>query len=210
MVKVRTAVSALLAAVLAVGIAGCSFTNGNQTLPRKYDPSDGVGTNVGDLDVRNALIVTDEDGKRGSLVVSVINQTDAQKQLSMQYESSAATASNGRETVTVRVPKFSTVTFGYEKSQQVVLEDIDVTPGALFPVYFTSGDSDGTELRVPVLDSSLPEYSSLTPSPSPTPIPTPTAVPVPIPTPTAGTAPQGDNSGTPAPGDSVDSSEPGQ
>src|SRR3954462_9644678 len=45
--KVRAAASALLAVVLAVTIAGCSFTNGNQILPRKYDPSDGVGANVG-------------------------------------------------------------------------------------------------------------------------------------------------------------------
>ncbi|BDZ44849.1 hypothetical protein [Naasia aerilata] len=210
MVKVRTAVSALLAAVLAVSIAGCSFTNGNQTLPRKYDPSDGVGANVGDLDVRNALIVTD-DGSRGSLVVTVINQTDKQKQLSMQYESSSATAANGRETVRVNVPEFSTVTFGYDESEQVVLEDIDTTPGALFPVYFTSGNSEGAELKVPVLDTTLAEYDGLTPSPSPTAVPTPsatpTAVPVPIPTPTEGTAPEGDNSGDTAPGDSVDSGQ---
>jgi hypothetical protein len=205
-VKVRTAVSALLAAVLAVSIAGCSFTNGNQTLPRKYDPSDGVGASVGDLDVRNALILTD-DGSRGSLVVSVINQTDSQKQLSMQYESSAATASKGRSTVTVRVPSHSTVTFGYGKSEQVVLEDIDTTPGALFPVYFTSGDSEGADLAVPVLDTTLAEYDGLLPSASPTPIPTPTAVPVPIPTPTAGTVPEGDNTGDTAPGDSVDAGQ---
>src|SRR3712207_5042337 len=53
--KVRAAVSALLAAVVAVSIVGCSFTNGDIILPRKYDPSDGVSAEVGDLSVRNAM-----------------------------------------------------------------------------------------------------------------------------------------------------------
>src|SRR3954466_5337880 len=95
--KVRAAVSALLAATLAVAIAGCSFTNGNQILPREYDPSDGVGANVGELDIRNALLVS-EDGARGSLVVSVINTTEDTQPLKVQYASDAA-ASGGRNTV---------------------------------------------------------------------------------------------------------------
>jgi len=181
--KVRAAVSALLAAALAVTIAGCSFTNGNQILPRKYDPSDGVGANVGELDIRNALLVS-EDGARGSLVVSVINTTQDTQPLKVQYASDAA-ASGGRNTVNLSVPAHSTVTYGYRDSEQLVLEGIDTTPGALFPVFFQSGSSEGIDLDVPVLDQKLAEYNDLTPSPTPTPRPTPTSAAVPTPSPTA-------------------------
>jgi hypothetical protein len=188
--KVRAAVSALLAAALAVTIAGCSFTNGNQTLPRKYDPSDGVGADVGQLDVRNALIVPGA-GDRGNLVVSVINTTPKKQPLSVQYESAAA----GRSTVDLSIPAHSTVTYGYGQSQQLVLTGIDTKPGALFPVFFQSGTSEGTNLQVPVLSTGQSTYATLTPSPTPTPKPTPTPAasgapapsgsPIPAPTPTA-------------------------
>jgi hypothetical protein len=201
--KVRAAVSALLAAALAVTIAGCSFTNGNQILPRKYDPSDGVGADVGELDVRNALVIT-ESGDRGNLVVSVINPTEDAQPLSVQYESARA---GGRSTVDVSIPAQATVTFGYGDSDQLVLEGIDATPGGLFPVYFQSGSSEGADLQVPVLDTALAEYEGLTPSPIPTPVRTPTASPVPAPTPTPGTIDEGDNTGEGQPGDSVDTAE---
>ncbi|WP_210507203.1 DNA modification methylase [Naasia sp. SYSU D00057] len=202
MLKVRSAVSALLAAVLAVAIAGCSFTNGSIILPRKYDPSDGVGADIGKLDVRNALLIS-EEGDRGNLVVSVINPTEDEQPLTVQYESATA----GRSTVDLTIPANSTVTYGWGDSDQIVFEDIDTIPGALFPVYFQSGDSEGADLQVPVLDTTLAEYNNLTPSPSPTPTPTPTAEPVPAPTPTEGTIDEGDNSGEGQPGDSVDTAE---
>ena len=197
MVKVRAAMSVLVAAVLAVGIAGCSFTNGDQTLPRNYDPSDGVSATVGQVDVRNALIVT-EDGSRGNLVLSVVNQSRTQQQLSVQYESSAAPG--GRRTVTLPVAARSVETIGAEGSQQLVLEGIDTTPGALFPVFFSSGNAEGAQVKVPVLDPTLAEYQGLLPSPSPTPTPVITPTPIATPTPVPG-----GNSGTPAPGNSVSS-----
>ncbi|WP_210479612.1 hypothetical protein [Naasia sp. SYSU D00948] len=201
MLKVRAAVSALLAAVLAIAVAGCSFTNGNIILPRKYDPSDGVSAEVGNLAVRNALLVS-EAGERASLVISVANPTSESQPLSVQFEGTA-----GRTTIDLTIPGQSTVTYGYGDSDQIVLEGIDTIPGALFPVYFQSGSSEGSEVRVPVLDTVLEEYRTLTPSPSPT--PSPTASPIPAPTPTEGTIPDGDNTGETDPGDSVDSGEEG-
>jgi hypothetical protein len=201
--KSRAAVSALLAAMLTVGLTACGF--GAPQLPRTYDPSDGVGAEVGELAVRNALLVT-TDGTRASLIVSVINQTDAQQALTVQYESTSATATGGRASVNLSVPASSTVTYGFAASDQVVLEGVDTKPGSLFPVYFQSGNAEGSELKVPVLDSALAEYSTLTPSPSPAAV-VPSAVPTPISTPTPGTVPEGDNTGNTQPGDSVDSGQ---
>ncbi len=204
MLKVRAAMSALLGGVVAVSIVGCSFTNGNIILPRKYDPSDGVSAEVGDLDVRNAMLVT-EEGERASLVVSVVNPTAETQPLTVQYEA----ASGGRTTVDLTVPGQSTVTYGFGESDQIVLEGIDTTPGALFPVYFQSGTAEGSQVPLPVLDTTLAEYRTLAPSPSPTPEPSPSASPVPAPTPSPGTIDEGDNQGDTGPGDSVDSGEEG-
>jgi hypothetical protein len=77
----------------------------------------------------------------------------------------------------------------------VVLDDVNATPGSLFPVFMQYGNETGTELLVPVLDGSLPTYSTLVPTPTPTPAATPTAEPTPVatvePAPEATAAPQG-------------------
>ena len=214
MVQSRAVASALLAAVVTVALAGCNFPGGD-ILPRKYDPSDGVGTNLGDLDIRNAMLITD-DGSSASLVVSVVNTSDDDQNLSVQYDSDAATATSGRADATVAVAAHSIVTLGFGTEQQLVLADIDTEPGALFPVYFQSGSSEGQELQVPVLPPALQEYSTLTPSPTPTPTPVPvpapviTPAPTPIATPTDGTVPGNGDSGDTSTGDSVTSGEDSQ
>lgn len=204
MVNVRAVATALLAAALAVGVAGCTFLS-SEILPRQYDPSDGIGADIGELDVRNALLVT-EEGNRANLIVSVVNQSNEDQALSVQYESNAAAAVGGRVTVDLDIPARSTVTFGWQDAEQLVLEGIDTAAGDLFPVYFLSGGAEGVELKIPVLDTTLAEYSTLAPRPSPTPTPEP----VPIPTPTDGTPPEGtdQNPGGTAPGDAVGSGAP--
>ncbi|MCU1437501.1 MAG: hypothetical protein JWP66_588 [Naasia sp.] len=203
MLKVRALAAALLAAALAVGVSGCTFLGG-EVLPRQYDPSDGLSADVGDLDIRNALLIEGEEG-RANLLLSVINQSADDQPLAVQYESTSPDAQNGRVTVDLSIPARSTVTFGWQDTEQLVLEGIDTQAGALFPVYFVSGETEGVERQLPVLDTTLAEYSDLAPSPSPTPTPTPT--PEPIPTPVAGTVPEGtdQNPDGTEPGDAVDS-----
>ncbi|BDI23741.1 DNA modification methylase [Herbiconiux sp. L3-i23] len=189
--KIRAAASILLAASLAAGLSGCNFFSPQATL-KKYDPSDGVGANLGDVDVRNVLLVT-EDGSRATLVMSVVNTGTDAKSLEVEYVSEAADAIAGRVSFDVEVPGQSIITTSAtENDEQIVLEDIDAPAGSLFSVFLQSGTSEGTELRVPVLDGSLAEYDGLLPSPSPTPTPTPTVIvePTPIPTTTPGTEPE--------------------
>ena len=56
--KARVAASIVLALAVAVGTAGCGFI-APQATTKHYDASDGVSGNVGQIDVRNAFIVTD-------------------------------------------------------------------------------------------------------------------------------------------------------
>ncbi len=173
--KARIAASAILAGALIVGTTGCSFFATQSTLEH-YDPSDGVGATIGSLDVRNAILLTGDEGKVASLVVNLINEGDKDVKLNVQY----VNAAGAKTTKATPVDAGDTLSFGDADEQQLVFTDVKATPCALFDVWFQYGDRTGKLLQVPVLDGSLSEYSTLIP----TPIPTPTATtPAPTPTP---------------------------
>lgn len=141
----------------------------------QYNASDGVSGDVGKMHIRNALLLS-TDGERANLVVSVVNPTDTQQSLLVQYESST-----GKVSREVPVDGNTTVTFGTDGAPSVVLENMDSQPGSLFPVFFQYGEETGVELLLPVLSGIQGEYSTLMPTPAPTEAPsetpTPTATP---------------------------------
>ena len=153
--KARLAASAALAISLALGVSGCSMLT-YQATTEKYDPSDGVSADVGALDLRNILIVSD-DGVDGNLVMTVINTGDEDATLGVQ-------AGTGDGEVTeIEVEAGETLVLGSEDDEPVLLEGIDAEVGGLLPLFFQYGDAEGVEKLVPVLDSSLPEYADLAP-----------------------------------------------
>jgi len=176
-VKARIAASVVLAAALMLGTAGCSFFAPQATL-KQYDPSDGVGTTVGTIEVRNALVITGGDETEGeaSLLLNLINTGDSNVRLLVQYENE-----DGKFDTTVRVPAGEVVSFGAKDQEQFVLRGIDTRAGDLFDIWVQYGDETGKKLLVPVLDGAYLEYSDL----GPTPTPTPTATPTPSATPSA-------------------------
>lgn len=167
----RAAASALVAALLVTGLSGCNFFAEQRTL-QQYDPSDGRGIDVGDIQVRNALLVT-EDGTRATLVMSAINSGTETRTLGVQFASAARKAEAGRLTLTLSLAPGETVSLGSDPAVQEVLEGITAPPGELFPLYFTTDGEEGKGLEVPVLEGALAEYAALIPSPSPTPTPKP-------------------------------------
>jgi hypothetical protein len=131
-----------------------------QATTERYDPSDGVSANVGDLDLRNVLVISD-DGDDGNLIMTAVNNGDDDVELTVEY--------GGREAQTIDIEAGTTVTVGVDDIEgidvlePVLLEGIDADPGSLLPVYFQYGSAEGIEVQVPVLDSRLPEYSDLAP-----------------------------------------------
>jgi hypothetical protein len=125
-----------------------------QATTEHYDASDGVSLNVGDLDVRNALVVSD-DGVDGNLVMTVVNTGEDDVTLGVQVGSG--------DTTEIEVEAGQTLALGTEEEEPVLLEGIDAEPGGLVSLYFQYGDVEGVEKQVPVLDSRLPEYADLAP-----------------------------------------------
>jgi hypothetical protein len=127
-----------------------------QATTEHYDASDGVSANVGDLDLRNVLVVS-EDGVDGNLVMTVVNTGDEDATLGVQF------GEGGGEVVEVEVEAGQTLVLGSDEEDPVLLEGIDAEVGGLLPMYFQYGDVEGIEKLVPVLDARLPEYADLAP-----------------------------------------------
>jgi hypothetical protein len=153
-VKARLAASAVLAVGLVLGASGCSMLT-YQATTEHYDPSDGVSADVGDLDLRNILVVS-EDGEDGNLVMTVVNTGDEDAELGVQV------GEGGGQTLIVEVEAGATVSLGGDE-EPLLLEGIDTLPGSLVPIFFQYGSAEGIEKLVPVLDGRLPEYSDLAP-----------------------------------------------
>ena len=171
--KVRAATAAAIAALVMLGVAACAPI----ASLKPYDASDGVSTTVGQVKVLNALVLT-KSGKDGNLLFSAYNPTDGPVELNVQYGDA-----NDRTTVSATLRPDATTDFGYGKKGQFLLPGLGAKPGSLAHVYFQYGNEEGSELTVPVLDGSLPQYQNLLPTPTPTPTPTFTATPSATPTP---------------------------
>jgi hypothetical protein len=154
-VKARLAASAALAIVLALGASGCAMLT-YQATTEKYDPSDGVSADVGDLDLRNILVVS-EDGVDGTLVMTIVNTGEDDATLGVQF------GEGGSDVTEIEVEAGQTLVLGSEDEEKVVLEGIDAEVGGLLPMYFQAGDAEGIDKQVPVLDARLPEYADLAP-----------------------------------------------
>jgi hypothetical protein len=151
-VKARLAASAALALGIAIGGSGCAMIT-YQATTEKYDPSDGVSADIGALDVRNILVVSD-DGDEGNLVFSVTNTGTDDATLQIQVAG---------EDVEVDVAAGQTVSPGAGDEEPVLIERLDAEVGGLVPVFLTTEGAEGREVSVPVLDGRLPEYEDLVP-----------------------------------------------
>ncbi len=145
-----------VAALLVLSLSGCTFS-AVQANAKPYDPSDGIGAEVGELKVRNALLIS-EDGEVGNLLINVVNEGTQSVSLTLSWE-----GATGQVDRNVYVKAEGTQSFG-EEGDQIILRGIDAAPGSLFPIYLQYGDEEGRELMVPVLDGGLEEYADLVPT----------------------------------------------
>ena len=160
--KVRIVVAAALAATVALGLSGCNLIQ-PQATTKHYDASDGVGVNVGDVQLRNLILISD-NGTDGNLLLTAANTTGKDVTVSIQYTVDGKVL--GGE-LTVPHSQFTT-DWGRKGQAQIILNDINTAPGGILPVTFQSGNSDSKTAYVPVLTTGQPEYAGLAPKAQPT------------------------------------------
>jgi len=155
----RAAASVVLAGALLLGTTGCTFISQQATLI-KYDPSDGVGIDVGNVQVRNAIALINEDGRAVSIMITMVNSGERTANVNLQYQS------GGEKTTTTKsVNPGEVKTYGTSVDDtQIIVLNPGVKAGGLFPVYIQYGKNEGKELLLPVLNAdNHPEYDGLFP-----------------------------------------------
>ena len=158
----RAATTVVLAALVVIGTSACTYLTPQSTV-EAMDASDGINESIGSLDVRNAMLLSD-DGETASFLVNFINGSDTGITVKVQYQASDKT----KVSRDVFVNPQSVKSFGGPDAPQILFEDIDTPAGALLPVYIQYGDESGKQLQVPVLNGALTSYSDLLPSPAAT------------------------------------------
>lgn len=168
--RARAMAAIALSGALVAGLSGCALWQAPET-GRHYDPSDGVSLTLGDLELRNVLVLT-EDGEFGNLIGTAVNTTGSDIDFTVQWnvdgtyhEVELTAEANGR------------TNFG-TGGDQVTIEPLGQKPGSMLDTVVHIS-SDQKELRLPVLDATLTEYEDSLPTPTPTPsvTPTPSATP---------------------------------
>ncbi|GGA62884.1 hypothetical protein GCM10011490_11710 [Pseudoclavibacter endophyticus] len=172
--KFRAVASVALAAALAGGLAGCNLISPLATTI-EYAASDGVHVTVGDLELRNIMILVDAEGDTtptaGSFVGTIVNHADDAGSVTITTESATAQLPLDASQPLTHI--------GYGDGPQVLIEGVQLEPGSTIDVTFTGPGGTTETKKVPVLDGTLAEYSTLLPqAPEPTPtLPAPTATP---------------------------------
>lgn len=153
--KLRLAASIAVGAALTLGATGCSML-APQATTIEYSASDGVNVpESGPLAVRNAMVITNEDGNEGNFLAAIVNNTDEDQVLVFGY---------GEASDTIEVPARDVVSLGVNGEEPILLEDIDAKPGSQLAMSFQSGEGEGVRIDVPVLDGLLPYYTEYVPA----------------------------------------------
>jgi len=146
-----------LAAAVITGSTGCTLGAQIATM-KQYDPSDGVGADLGQLALRNILLITNDRGE-ANLVMTVVNNSGEDISLNVQYDDGSR-----RQTSALSIPAFPERSrIGDSPAEGILVSAASLVNGGLFPLYFEYGAVPGELVFVPVLDGSLPEYELLVP-----------------------------------------------
>ncbi|WP_240630357.1 hypothetical protein [Specibacter cremeus] len=148
-------------AVGAMAFTGCSAIN-PQSTTMVVSVSDGVRTDLGKLELRNILIVSNGKGEPGRIIGAVYNTSDADITLTFSGDQGAQT----QITVKPGVPYLLDGT-----SDSAILGSVTQMPGAVEKLTLTQtgpGEQSRT-FDVPILNGTLHEYSTLVPTAPATP-----------------------------------------
>ena len=164
--------------VAGLALAGCSATNTIQS-EKQYSASDGVRATIGDVRAVNLLVIASAHGKPGILTGGLVNDGADEQKVTITV--------GGADPVTLPLASHQTLILGPNKDQDqapVNIAAVDTRPGGTTTTQIKTGTGGSTQLEVPVLDGSLPEYATLVPThaaAAASPSPTPTATPSPSP-----------------------------
>lgn len=146
----RIGATAALAAAVLTATAGCGYIH-QQPTTFHYDASDGVSANVGDIRVRNIMVVTNDAESEGRLLGTVLNGADRE---------ATVTVDTGKATARIEVPANSEV---HLEDDETLVDPAGVLPGKMLEGTKISVGGQSTTTDVPVLNGALDEYRQYIP-----------------------------------------------
>jgi hypothetical protein len=153
---------AMATAALGLGllsVTGCGYINPQQT-SEQYSASDGTRTDLGPLQLRNMLIVSEGEAKPGRVVGAVYNSSSKDVVLTISGASGSQT----------QVPvKPNSYTLLNDSTPEAVLSTTGGKPGSVVEVTIREdGTSQNAKFKVPVVDATIADYKQYLPTPEPT------------------------------------------
>lgn len=142
------------AAAALLTATGCGYVSPQATAD-DYAPSDGIQADLGDVKLRNFMIIAEDENSEGRLIGTVRNTGSEDATLSVDADGATAE---------VEVPANDSVVL--EKSEPVTLDEAGAMPGLMVTTQIEA-DGQSTEQSVPVLDHTYPRYASLVPGGEP-------------------------------------------
>ncbi|HRC40669.1 hypothetical protein [Nostocoides sp.] len=144
----RTRVLLSTAAIVAGStlLAGCQVISPRQT-DVMYDAGDGVSIDVGDVEIRNLVVVSEKAGGPGVLSGAVGNPTDTPMTLTFAAKDDAGTVTG---TATAQIPAHATVDLSAD-GPKVTLPAVAPRPGAMVLLTVSSPSAGDSPVEVPIL-----------------------------------------------------------
>lgn len=153
-------------------MTGCS-ANAPAIVLDAYSPGDGVGAELGEVAVRNLVVVSEGDGAPGVLIGALVNRADLDVNMLVQAEGGleqlvlleagqVVELGTGGEAV---VPQAAGTNPGAE-AVATVFESVDPIAGDTVPVTVVSEVAGSVTLQVPIT-SPVREYATITPQADP-------------------------------------------
>lgn len=147
----KSFVSAAIAAVAVVAVAGCSYVN-PITTQEYYAASDGVHVNIDDIEAQNLILFTSGEGEPAVLTGALVNRGTEDVQLRVSLD--------GETSTEVTAPAGSVVNLSPIDGVEVAGTS-PVIPGQLTQVGFITDAQGQFTQHVPVMDGTLPQYAPI-------------------------------------------------
>ncbi|HKG51025.1 MAG TPA: hypothetical protein VKB14_11335 [Actinomycetales bacterium] len=151
----RRSLAGVVTAGALLAASGCSMFSGTQVL-EPVQLSDGVSATVGDVEAQ-ALVLVGQKGQPGVLTGALVNQGTQPVTVTVAAQGSTAPTP-------IQVPAGSSVSLGSSGGgASVVIPTVAAEAGAMTDVQLSTPSGGQVRVQVPVLPTSYPYYSTVTP-----------------------------------------------
>ncbi|MET3812452.1 hypothetical protein [Arthrobacter sp. UYEF3] len=162
MTRGRRGKLAMATAALGIGllsVTGCGYINPQQTSVQ-YSASDGTRTDLGPLQLRNMMVISDGKNEAGRVIGAVYNTSSKDVLLTLKGASGSQTQ--------VQVKKNSYVLLN-DSTDPALLSTTGAKPGSVLDVTIREDVTNlEAKFKMPVLDGTLTEYKQYLPTAEPT------------------------------------------